>query len=64
MSIKSIIVFIVIYILIVRVDQRMRRRGGRAGTMQGVGKTLGSGVVNLLNEFRDEPVPMPKGYKR
>ena len=38
-----------------------RRKGAGAGK---VGKTMGDGIVTLINDMRSGPEAMPKGYKR
>lgn len=48
----------------VEIDARRMRGGGRMGKIKGVGDTLGSGVVSFINGLREQPIPMPKGYKK
>lgn len=38
-------------------------RGNNRGVQRG-GSYLGSSVASIINMFREEPVPMPKNYRR
>ena len=51
---------LIIVFITIQIDCRRMRRGGKLG---GVSKTLSGGVVTLINDLREKPIKMPKGYK-
>jgi len=57
---KLLLTLTFIALVFLEIDCRRLSRGSKVG---GVGRTLGGGVVNLINDLREKPVKMPKGYQ-
>lgn len=59
----KIILLIILLLLVADSQCRRRLRGGRSSGGD-TGSYLGKSVVNIINFFREDPVPMGKDYKR
>ena len=59
----KILLFILLFLLVANTNCRRRLRGGRSSGGD-TGSYLGKSVVNIINFFREDPVPMGKSYKR
>lgn len=58
----KILLFILLFLLVADTNCRRRLRGRSSGG--DTGSYLGKSVVNIINFFREDPVPMGKNYKR
>lgn len=58
---------LILVLLLITLEARSSRRGGRRDARAGViatGAYMGNSLAGLINMFREKPKPMPKNYKR